>query len=134
MLKVLGPLFLVFVDGIIDRENIPRIQTLLNTLIHVIVQLAEGLSHESLSQFSDAVVVRNAATVFEDGLAGLVLDVFVDVDDFVLGVLVVSDRKVHVNRRTRFIKLRDPEAHKHVFPILTVGLARFENGLFDIFA
>lgn len=132
--EVLGPLFLVFVDSVVDRKNILGVQALLDALVHVVVQFAKSLIHESFSQFSNAVVVRDAASVLEDGLSRLVLDVFVDVHDFVFWVLVVPNRKVNINRCTSFIKLRDPETDKHVFPILTVRFTRFENGLFDIFA
>ena len=134
MLEVFGSLFLVFVNGVVDGEDILWVQTLLDALVHVVINLAESLIHESLSQFADAVVVGDAAAVLEHGRSRPVLDIFVDVTYFFFWVLVVSNRKVNVNRCARFIQLCDTEAHKHVLAVLTVEFARLVNCFLDILA
>ena len=103
MLEVFGSLFFVFVNGVVDGEDILWVQTLLDAPVHVVINLAESLIHESLSQFADAVVVGDAAAVLEHGRSRPVLDIFVDVTHFFFWVLVVSNRKVNVNRCARFI-------------------------------
>lgn len=62
------------------------------------------------------------------------LDVFVDVDDFVDGVLVVSDREVYVDSGASFVELRDAEAYEHVFSVLAVGFAGFVDSFLHILA
>ena len=66
MSKILRFLLLIFVNGVIHGEDILRIQALLDALIHIIIEIAECLVHETLAKFADAVVVGDAAAVLEN--------------------------------------------------------------------
>jgi hypothetical protein len=62
-LEVLLLLLLRPVDSVIHSENVLGVDVVLDVLHEVDSHLGKSLLHESLSDFSNAVVVRDAASV-----------------------------------------------------------------------
>ena len=76
-----------------------RVQVGLDALEHVIVQVSHGLIHEPLSQLPNSMMVRDAPTVLEHGGTRPVLNVLIDVDDFLRWILVVQEARSDGLRR-----------------------------------
>ena len=113
-------LFFVLIYCVVDSEDVFRVQALLQTFVHLVIQLVISLVHESFSEFADAMMMRNATTVLEHGVSRLILDILVNFNDLFLWVLIIPDREVNINRSTRLIQLRHTEAAKHISSVLTM--------------
>ena len=62
-------LFFVFINRVVNSEDVLGVQALLQTLEHLVIQLVISLVHESFSEFADAMMMRNATTVLEHGVS-----------------------------------------------------------------
>merc|ERR1719329_451152 len=69
--QVTALLGLARVQRVVDREDVGRVDRRLHALQHLSVQWAGHAGHVPLAELADAVVVRDAAAVGEDGVGAL---------------------------------------------------------------
>lgn len=120
MLEILSPLLVILINCIVHSKDILWVHTFLDAFEHIIVELRVGQLHKSLSEFTDAMMVRDAAPILENCLPGAVFDILVNVYDFFDGIFIVVDGEVDIDGGTSLVELGHSEAYKHFISLLAV--------------
>ena len=92
MREYLFALFIVFDKGVVDTEDICRINNFLNLLVPLEGQVWHCPFHESLANFSNAVMMTDATAAFENFIPGSIFN------DFIL-----FDQVIHVHSQITVI-------------------------------
>jgi len=71
------------VDGVVDTEDVLGVDSLLDLLLPVKSHRGKGSIHKALSQLSNTVMVRNAATAVHDLISGSIFDLLVNFNNLI---------------------------------------------------
>ena len=99
------------IDCVVDSEDVFRVKLVFNVLLELERHRRQDPRHKSFSEFTDAVVVRQTASLLQDLVSAFVLDIVIHLDDLVrrdVCVCVVV-AEVDVHGGTCLVKLGNTE-------------------------
>jgi hypothetical protein len=99
------------VDGVCDSKDIFRVKSVLDGFQEALVRLANSVLCEGLSNLSDSMMMRDAASLLDDLIPSCKLNLVIDLERILDPHIVEAE--INIDRSSDFIKLGHTETDKY---------------------